>query len=150
MKTNQKSKQPLEDVRVNVKVKLTALWTAVMFLYAYADIQHLVLQPGSVDEILKGTIGGIQITPMFLFGAAVLMVIPSVMIYLSVALPARINRWTNLIVGSAYTLVTVITVFMPPRAWSYYYFYNVMEVVLTALVVWHAARWARVAIDDVQ
>jgi hypothetical protein len=44
----------LKDVNVNVKIKLAALWASVMFLYAYADITHFVLQPGSLEDILKG------------------------------------------------------------------------------------------------
>ena len=138
-----KSKQPLKNEPINVKIKLAALWTAVMFLYAYADIQHFVLQPGSIKEILEGTIGGIETTPTFLFGAALLMTIPSVMIFLSVGLNAKVNRWMNIIFGSVYTLVTIATWLMPDGTWGYYYFYNVVEIILTGLVVWHAARWPR-------
>jgi hypothetical protein len=70
------------------------------------------------------------------------MVIPSLMIFLSVALKARANRWTNIIVGIVYTLVTVATMLMG-KAWAYYYFNNVVEIALTGLVVWHAATWPK-------
>jgi hypothetical protein len=81
----------LKDVNVNVKIKLAALWASVMFLYAYADITHFVLQPGSLEDILKGEIGGIEISSTFLFGSAILMTTPAIMIFLSVLLRARIK-----------------------------------------------------------
>jgi len=38
MNTNKKTTE-LEDVKINVKIKLSALWVAVMFLYVYADVR---------------------------------------------------------------------------------------------------------------
>ncbi len=43
----------LEDVKINVKIKLSALWIAVMFLYVYADFKAL-LQPGLIELIIAG------------------------------------------------------------------------------------------------
>jgi hypothetical protein len=143
MNATNKTRQTLDDVRVNTKVKLAALWTTIMFLFAYADIQHFVLQPGSVSEILNGSIGGMQTTPTFLFAAAALMIVPTLMIYLSVALKPSLNRWVNIIFGSIYTLITIATWLVPGETWAYYYFYNLFEVILTALVVWHAWNWPR-------
>jgi len=133
----------LENPKINVKIKLAALWTSVMFLYAYADIQHFVLQPGSLDEIIKGTIAGVEITSIFLVGAAVLMTIPSVMIFLSIALKPNLNRWINIIFGSIFTLLSVMTWVFPDGTWAYYIFYNVVESVLTSLVVWYAITWPK-------
>ena len=143
MKENSKTQNPLADLKVNTRIKLAALWTAVMFLFAYADIQHFVLQPGSLAEILQGSIGGMQTTPEFLFGAALLMTVPALMIFLSLSLKASLSRWANLIFGTLYTLVTIATWLMPDGTWAYYYFYNVVEVILTGLVVWHAWNWPR-------
>lgn len=143
MKNNRKNQTPLADLKVNTRIKLAALWTAVMFLFAYADIQHFVLQPGSVAEILQGSIGGMQTTPEFLFGAALLMIVPTLMIFLSLSLKASLSRWANLIFGTLYTLVTIATWLIPDGTWAYYYFYNVVEVILTGLIVWHAWNWPR-------
>ena len=143
MDSKLKTKGTFENINVNVKIKLAALWTAVMFLYAYADIQHFVLQPGSIAEILQGSIGGMEISPAFLFGAALLMTIPTLMIVVSVTFKANLNRWLNIIFGTVYTLVTVLTWLMPEGTLAYYYFYNVIEVILTALVVWNAWNWPK-------
>ena len=42
----------MEDVKINVKMKLSALWVAVMFLYVYGDIFGLY-KPGHIQEIMK-------------------------------------------------------------------------------------------------
>jgi hypothetical protein len=143
MDSSRRTGTVLKNVDIDVKLRLSALWTAVMFLYAYADIQHFVLQSGSLEEILRGELGGMQLTPAFLFGAAVLMTMPALMVFLSVALKATANRWTNIVVGTAYTLVTIATMLMPGETWAYYFFYNVVEIVLTGLVVWHAVTWPK-------
>jgi len=38
MNTNKKTVSMLEDVKINVKIKLSALWVTVMLCYAYGDI----------------------------------------------------------------------------------------------------------------
>lgn len=40
-------------------------------------------------------------------------------VFLSVALPANITRWLNIILGLAYTLIEALTM---PGSWSYYLF----------------------------
>ena len=62
-----------------------------------------------------------------------------VMIALSVTLEAAINRPLNIVVGTLYTLVILVTMW----SWWFFVFYGVIEIVLTGLVVWHAWRWPR-------
>ena len=45
----------LEDIKVNVKLKLAALWTSFMFLYIYVDYFALYM-PGKIEDILKGRV----------------------------------------------------------------------------------------------
>lgn len=137
-------KKNFKNSPVNVKLKLAALWTALMFLYVYADIQHFVLQPGSLSEIISGSIAGVEITALFLVGAAVLMSIPSSMIVLSIFLSAKINRWLNIIVGSIFTVLSVIVWAIPGGdAWAYYRYYNFVESIFTSLIVWNAIKWPK-------
>jgi hypothetical protein len=69
-----------------------------------------------------------------------LMAIPSVMVFLSLALKPNPNRWVNLILGVIYTVIMLITM---PGAWAFYIFLGVVEVALTALIVWYAWNWPR-------
>ena len=43
MQSQKVSQKALEDIKVNVKLKLAALWASFMFLYVYVDYFHLYL-----------------------------------------------------------------------------------------------------------
>lgn len=134
----------LVNQEVSVQVKLAALWTVAMFMYLYNDLIQFVLQPGSLTGVLAGSIGGLEITQPFLVAAAFLVIIPAVMIYLSTVLNPQANRWTNIIVGALFTLVTLATMLMPgEEPWAYYLIVNGIEIAATGLVVWHAWTWPR-------
>jgi hypothetical protein len=130
----------LEDVKVNVKVKLALLWVALMFFYIYNDIFSL-FQPSHVAELLEGTLEGIQFTQELLFGAAILMALPSFMVYLSLILPAKANRLVNIIVGIFHIVVLVSTLLVPGDLWVYYALYMIFEAVFIVLIIWHAWKW---------
>jgi len=129
----------LEDHKVNVKIKLSALWASVMLCYIYADYFGLY-KPGKVQEILNGQFFGVGPTTQgVLFGASLMLAIPSLMIFLSVALPPVLNRWLNIVAGLAYTAIILKTMW----GWVFYVFYGVIEISLTSLVVWYAWRWPK-------
>jgi hypothetical protein len=130
----------MEDVKINVKLKLSALWVAAMFCYLYADVLAY-MAPGHLAEILTGEIAGIPIDDLFLVAGAMFMVPPIVMIFLSVFLNAKTNRWINIIVGIVYTLVGVGMVFMASNAG--YVVYGIVESVVTALIVLVAWMWPK-------
>ena len=130
---------------VSIRGTLSALWAATMLLFIYADIQGLLLQPGSLERIQAGEIGGFEITQGWLFGVAVLMTIPALMVALSYLLPTGSARWLNVIVGVVYTLVTLGAVLMPDESgvWAFYVFYSAIEVILTVSITVLAWRWPR-------
>ena len=121
---------------------LAALWTATMFLFAYADIQQFVLQPGSLQEIQAGRIGGIDISQGFLLAAALLMIVPACMIPASFLVPARVARPLTMVMAIAFILITIGTAVMPSDSgiWWYYKAYNVVEVALLVTIVIVARR----------
>ena len=128
-----------EDVKVNVKIKLSALWVALMFFYLYNDVFGSFRQ----DQVEKVLSGEITLNQVSLFGAAILMAIPIFMIFLSLALPAKVNRWVNIIVGIVYVVVLVLVNLIPAETWAYYAFYEILEAVFIALIVWHAWKWPK-------
>jgi hypothetical protein len=130
----------LEDVKINVKFKLSALWVTLMFFYLYADVLAFY-QPGSIEKIIAGEIGGIQINLGFSLSSAMLMAIPSVMVFLSLAMKAKVNRWTNIIVGIFHAGLLLIAVLVPGGL--YYAFYVVIEAVFIALIIGYAWKWPR-------
>jgi hypothetical protein len=132
----------LEDVKVDVKVKLSALWVALMFLYLYNDV-FSIYRKDFVEEVLTGEVGGMEITQVFMLGAAMLMAVSILMVFLALALPARVNRWTNIVVGVLLLALLLATLLVPGDLWAYYAFYMVLEAVLLTLIVWHAWKWPR-------
>src|SRR5688572_5655658 len=96
----------LDDARINVKLRLSAFWAALMFLYVYADVLSLY-KPGQLDEIANGRMGPFQVSQVALLAASVLMIIPALMIPLALALKPIVNRWTNVVLGLVFTLVNI-------------------------------------------
>lgn len=140
MSTNHKTPQNvLEDLRVNVK--LAALWASMMFFYSYVDYFGLY-KPGIIEDILAGKVFVFDITQVFLLVGLVLTTIPALMIFLSVALPAKVNRWTNIIVAVVwipYTLFNLVGEF-----WMHMVYGAVVEVILQLLIIRYAWKWPRI------
>ena len=134
------AKHTLQDDKVNVKIILSALWVAVMFIYVYADIKTL-FQPEIPEQIISGIIGGMTINQTFLFAAAILMSIPPIMILLSLILKPSINRWVNIIVSFLHIILIFITRFVPRKIWYYYIYYQSIEAIFHSLIIWYAWRW---------
>ncbi len=127
-----------EGMKINVRVKLSALWVALMLVYIYADIISL-FKPGVVDEMAAGRMGPFPATQGSLLAAAGLMLIPAIMVALSITLKPRVNRWTNIILGVLYTFVNIGNLIGEP--WAYYVLFVSAEIVLTCLITWFAWKW---------
>ena len=130
----------LEDNKVNVKLKLAGLWTSLMFLIIYLDYFHLYM-PGKVNEILKGKVFVFDITQGFIMTALGLSTIPMLMIFLSVALPAKVNRWTNIMVAIVHIPYMLFN--LTGVAWMHMYFAAAVEVVLLLLIIFYAWKWPK-------
>ncbi len=131
----------LDDIKIHVKIKLSALWAAVMFCYIYGDHFRL-FQQGELQGMLEGKMWSLPVTQGLLLGTSILMAIPSVMVFLSLALKPNLNRWVNILLGVFYTAIMLITMTMP-GAWAYYIFLGIVEVALTVLIVWYAWSWPK-------
>jgi hypothetical protein len=107
MNTQQISRPALQDTGVCVNIKLAALWAGFMFLYIYVDYFHLYM-PGKIEDILQGRVFVFAVTQGFLLAALASVTIPALMIFVSVALPAQLNRRINMIVAAVYIPYTCI------------------------------------------
>lgn len=138
MNSQKASPKALEEIKSNVKLKLAALWASFMFLYIYVDYFHLYM-PGSIEDILAGKVFAFDISYVFLLIAMVGVAIPSLMIFLSVALPAKENRWANIIIGAVYIPYMLFN--LAGEAWVHMYFAAAVEVALLLLIIWYAWKW---------
>jgi hypothetical protein len=130
----------LEDIRVPVRLKLSALWAALMFCYVYGDYFGLY-QPGQLHGMLRGD-GPIGPTSQAsLVVVSILMAIPSLMVFLPIVLPPTLNRWTNMVLALVYAVIVALTL---PGSWAFYRFFSGIEIGLSSLIVWYAWSWPRV------
>jgi hypothetical protein len=145
MRTNEKTTRVLEDVKVNVKIILSVLWATLMFIYIYVDIFRF-FQPGELEHILAGKVWEFDITQTWALSAMILMTIPSLMVFLSLILKAKVNRWTNIIMGILHIVIAVANVI--GETWAYYIFGGIVEVVLLVLIIWFAWKWPKQEASD--
>ncbi|MGI5499129.1 DUF6326 family protein [Lentzea sp. CA-135723] len=143
MSTRQLAKTALDEQRIPVRAKLAAAWASFMFLYAYVDIIAF-FKPGVVDDIQAGVVWEFQISQTLLTTFIALMAIPIFMVVLSMTLPAKANRVTNLVVAAVqipYAAFNVVG-----ESWTYFYGLGfALELVLLVLVLRYAWTWPRTA-----
>lgn len=131
----------LVDHRIPVQAKLAAAWTSFMLLYAYVDILGFYT-PGTVTDIIDGKVYEFDLSQTFSTTVLTVLAVPIFMVILSMTLPARVNRATNLVVASLFVPFTVFNV----AGGFYLLFYGlgvVLELVLLALIVRYAWTWPR-------
>ena len=141
VRTPKGSPSPLENTQVPVQVKLAAAWTSFMCLWIYVDYLALY-KPGVIDDLRAGVVWEFDITQTFVIIALTSIAIPSLMIVLSVILPARANRVINLVVASLtipYAMFNAVG-----ESWTYYYGLSIgLEVLLLAFILRSAWSWPR-------
>jgi hypothetical protein len=127
----------LEDGRVGVRLKMSALWIAMLFLFAYGDIFGF-FAPGQIEEVLGGEVSGITITQAFLFSVSVYVAIASAMVYLTLVLRPSITRWMNVVLPVLY-IVSIVASAIGESA--YFTFLSSAETALLVLIIWYAWTW---------
>jgi len=128
-----------EDIKVHVRFKLFALWSSLMFFYIYGDYFELY-QPGKLQKMIAGSSPLGSISQGLLLGMSAVMVIPSLMPFLSLVLPVRVNRWMNIVFGTVYTVIMILAI---RGGWHFYIFFALIEIALTVLIVWYAWTWPK-------
>jgi len=133
----------LQDFKINIKVKLSALWISLMFCYIYGDFFSLFV-PGWIKGLMNGQSGAGQITPWVLLSYAGLLSIPPLMIFLSLILKPKVNRIVNIVVGIFFTMVMLLVVGTSIDKWMIFYIYlGVIEIIICSLIVSQAWLWPK-------
>lgn len=141
MKIQTIQQNKLEEFKVNIRLKLATLWTSLMFLIIYLDYFHLYM-PGSLKDMLAGKVFVFDVTQVFLLAAFAMVTIPAVMIFLSVALPAKIDRWANIIIATVN--IPFLLFNLAGVAWIHMVTGAVVQVILSGLIFYYAWKWPRV------
>jgi len=136
MSSRSSTAQVFQDFQINVKLKISALWIAVMFCYVYGDYIEIYV-PGVIADAM--TVKSSIETQLEFFAVALLMAIPSVMIFFSLVLKPKINRLLNIILPTLYILL-LIAVNMA-GGWIFYLFLTAIEIAISITTIWYAWKW---------
>lgn len=123
------------ELRIGIRLKISALWIAMLFLFAYGDIFGF-FKPGQIEEVRAGEISGIAITQKFLLGISAYIAIASVMVFLSLVLRQKVSRWANIVLPILY--IASIAASVIGEDWAYFILLSIVECVLLLLIIWYA------------
>ena len=128
-----------QDYPINPRVKIAALWAAMLFVFLYVDLISMYRADIRAD-IEAGRVFAFTIGQGALLGMTVYVLIPSLMLFLSLTLPVRIARSANVVLAAVYAITVVGGAV---GEWSYYILGSVVEVALLAAVAYFAWTWPK-------
>lgn len=130
-----------ELANVNVRIKISGLWTAMLFVFAYVDIFSLY-RPDFRADIEAGRVGGFSVGQTFLLGTTIYIMIPSLMVFAALVLRPGVNRLVNVALSTIYALTIIAGAI---GEWNYYILGSAIEVALLASISYYAWTWPRLA-----
>ena len=118
----------------DVQIILSALWIALMFTYLLGDVLRIF-----AGDFVPGEIAGEKATQRTWFLAALLMLIPIVMLFLSLVVPNPWVGWLNIVLAVLLFIVNLAGL----RSYPGYYdrFLIIVGCVLNIFTVWYAWQW---------
>lgn len=122
---------------IDVRIRMAALWATTMMIFAYVDLVSL-FRPDFRAALDQGKVFVFDVGQPFLLGATIYVIIPSLMIYLSLVMPRRLNRIVSISLAGIYA-ITIIGGAI--GEWNYYVLGSAVEFVLLALVIHHSWTW---------
>lgn len=126
---------------ISTQAKIAAAWTSFMFLYAYVDILNF-FKPGVLDSVLNGKVWNFDVSAPLLTFMLTSVATPGVMVVLSMTLPARAGRVTNLIVAALLVPYTLFNVVGESLEWAAFYAVSIgIELALLVFILRSAWKW---------
>jgi len=118
---------------VDVRIILSALWVALMLTYLLGDVLRIF-----AGDAVPGEMAGVKATQGMFLGAAVVMLVPIVMVVLSLTLPYPAIRWVSIIVAA---FAVVFNLLGLPYEGMYDNFLIVAGFVFNGMIIWYAWTW---------
>jgi hypothetical protein len=117
----------------DVRIILSGAWVAVMLTYLLGDVLRIF-----AGDFTAGEMDGQPATPAVWMGAALIMLIPIVMVVLSLTVHYPAIRWVNVVVA---LLLVVFNLFGLPYPGLYDNFLIFVSFAFNAVIVWYAWTW---------
>lgn len=118
----------------DIQIKLSVLWVVTMLTYLLGDVLRIFS-----GDAKPGEMNGQPAAPWMWMVAAVLMLIPILMVVLSVFLDYPANRWANIIAAAFFFIFNAIGIPSYPSAYDK--FLLAVSLVFNVMVVWLAWNW---------
>jgi hypothetical protein len=118
----------------DVRIILSGLWVALMLTYLLGDVLRIFSGDFKAGEMM-----GMQATQLMFLGAAILMLIPIVMVVLSLTLKYPAIRWVTFIAAIILFLFNLVG--LPTYPSAYDKFLIVVGLAFNVLTVWYAWKW---------
>ena len=118
----------------DVRIILSGLWVSLMLTYLLGDVLRIFS-----GDFKPGEIQGVQATQAIWFAAALLMLIPIVMLVLSLTLAYPAIRWVSIV--AAIGLFGFNLIGLPTYPSAYDKFLIAVGLVFNAVTVWYAWKW---------
>ena len=123
----------------NVKLKLSLLWVARMLIGLQGDVIRY-MQPGMIQDIIDGNLA-VPMTNEMLAIMAAMMMVPIFMVFLSLELKYKLNRYANIIIAIFFIILDA-TGFIIARP-LYENILGIGYIIFCALIVWYAWKWPK-------
>ena len=122
----------MEDVRI----KLSALWVCLMLTYFLGDVLRVFS-----GDFEAGEIGGMAGSQEMFLAAALVLLIPIVMVFLSLTVKYPVIRWASIV--AAILLFGFNLVGLRGYPGLYDRFLIIVGLVFNVVTVWYAWRWRK-------
>ena len=116
------------------KIKLSGLWVCLMLTYLLGDVLRIFS-----GDFKAGEMAGMSASQGLYLAAAIVMLIPIVMVFLTLILKFKVNRWANIILAIFLFLFNLVG--LPGYASLYDQFLIIVSLVFNVLTVWYAWKW---------
>lgn len=118
----------------DMQIKLAAIWVALMLTYLLGDVLRIY-----AGDFKPGEISGQPASQAMMFGIAILMLVPILMVVLTLFLSYPANRWLNIIVAVGFFIFNLIG--LPTYPGAYDKFLIAVGLGFNVLTVWLAWKW---------
>ncbi len=121
------------------KVRLSLLWLFTV-VDAVVAVVLSIMEPGVLQQFMEtGEFYGTKIGSEYVLFLGFFFLIPLIMAFLSVTLKDKVNRWANIIVGTAAFVVN-----FPNQLWvNILYYSKIINTIVYLLIIWYAYKWPK-------
>jgi len=118
---------------LDTRIILSATWVVVMLIYLLGDV--LRIYSGDMQKALAAA----DFPQYVWMVAAVLMLLPILMVFFTLILSQPANRWVNLIMAIFFILFNLIG--LPTYPSLYDKFLLAVSMIFNGLTIWYAWNW---------